>query len=1250
MTGSFPSRSSSTLLLVIGALAGALVPQRITAQAADILHGRVTDDSSRAIVATVIITRGPDRLVQQTTTDSAGAFRLSFDPGTGDYLVYASAVGYTAARRRVQREGSEHEFVVNLAVHRDVTQLAAVKIRVARPVRATNRIRPTQPETGAAERWADGIDGQVSPTESGNLDAIAGTMSNIAMTEAGPSVLGSAAESNLTTLNGMAIAAGSMPRAARTQTRVTAATFDPTRGGFTGANIDVQLGPGDRMFQSRRAYLTLAPAPLQLIDAVGRASGAQSNGIRASVGADGELIRKAMTYNVAADIAHRVSKPSTLLDANEDILSSAGVAADSVTRLIEAARLLGIPLSNSRVPTSRTHDAFTWLGRLDDTRDTLKTRALTSIASYTRDGARGAGVLTAPAATTERTETTLGSQLTLGSYIGPRQLVLTETRLAASAVRTHVTPYAHVPGAYVLIRSPDTRIAATGNAGDAGNVELTSVALGGSQVGVSDDTRWTLEGSNMTIWNTNGSRNKFKALVWGRADGVRQRGIPNSLGTFSFNSVADLSAGRASSYSRTLSQPTREGSVWNAAAAFVHEWAPSRTFSLLYGARIEADGFMSAPGRNAALENALGLSADVAPMRMHVSPRAGFSYTYNRERGNSNGMSASPVGLFYRNTLGVIRGGIGEFRDLLRPDMLAGASATTALVRGTAVLSCTGEATPVPDWTSFNTSPGSVPAECLDGSGPLVELAPHVIAISPSYDVPHSWRGSLDWSTGVGSWLFRLAMLGSYDLSQPGTVDANFAGVSRLTLGAEGNRPVFVGIDAIDASSGAVSPAEARRSAGFGRVSVRTSDLRGYGGQITATISPDVYKFRSVISLYTSASYTLQRSLRQYRGFDGAAFGDPRIVEWAPSTNDARHVLVLSGGINTARTGTITLFARMQSGFPFSPIVQGDVNGDGMSGDRAFIPNPATTPDVTLANQVRSLMADGASTARSCVLDNLGRVSALNGCRGPWTTSLNMQWRPPIPRKWLGRTTATVYFENVLGGLDQLMHGNNLHGWGAQPSVDPVFLVPRGFDPATQRFSYDVNSRFADTRTANTLVRNPFRITLDFSFNLSTDFSLQQLRRAVEPVRRPTGEWGRRPADSLTAFYLAQTSSIYKYLIANSDSLFLTRQQIASLQRADSVYSDQVRGIYRDLAEYLSARNGRDPGKAELARSKDADRAYWRVFWAQPDSVAPIISLTQRELLPSLKAVIELPKESRNGAETSFGYPVTFANRRHASG
>ena len=142
-----------------------------------------------------------------------------------------------------------------------------------------------------------------------------------------------------------------------------------------------------------------------------------------------------------------------------------------------------------------------------------------------------------------------------------------------------------------------------------------------------------------------------------------------------------------------------------------------------------------------------------APARVHVSPRVGFSYTYNRDRENGNGHEPEPVGRFYRYPTGTLRGGIGEFRDLLRPGILADASAATGLPGGTLTLSCVGAAVPAARLVELRRRRESR-SQCLDGSGVLAERAPSVTLIDPGYDVPRSWRSSLDWTTErATSWL-----------------------------------------------------------------------------------------------------------------------------------------------------------------------------------------------------------------------------------------------------------------------------------------------------------------------------------------------------------------------------------------------------------------------------------------------------------------------------------------------------------------
>lgn len=151
-------RSIAGGVIASGALLLTLAPERSRPRTttAGVIRGRVTDDSSRAIVATIVVTRGPDRLTRHATTDSAGNFRARFDKGTGDYLVYVSAPGFSPVRRRVQRQAHERDLLANFVLPRAVVAtLDAVRIEGRKPVRASNPVGPTQLETGSSEEWRD---------------------------------------------------------------------------------------------------------------------------------------------------------------------------------------------------------------------------------------------------------------------------------------------------------------------------------------------------------------------------------------------------------------------------------------------------------------------------------------------------------------------------------------------------------------------------------------------------------------------------------------------------------------------------------------------------------------------------------------------------------------------------------------------------------------------------------------------------------------------------------------------------------------------------------------------------------------------------------------------------------------------------------------------------------------------------------------------------------------------------------------
>ncbi len=1222
-------RLAARLGLLLCLCASRLIAQSPT----DIIRGRVTDDSAKTVVgATVFVTRGPDRAFKQTTTDSAGRYVISFENGTGDYLVAVSSVGLKAARRRVQRQNAERELVVDFVLARDASTLATVKVTAEKPERVEPRLDPTTLETGSSERWLDGVNGQVAPSQLGNLSAIAGTTPGVTQGVSGPSILGSGAASNLTTLNGMALAGATLPRAARVETRVTGATYDATRGGFSGANTDVQLGAGDQNYQERNAFLTFDTPSLQYTDGVGQSLGTRYGAFRGSVGANGTLIPHLATYNVAVDLSRSTSDPATLFTGNAAALQSAGVSRDSVARLQTAALGLGLPIAGTGIPTARERNAITWLGRIDDIRDSLNSHQFTTYLSLSRQGAQGFAPLAATSAGGRNTSRSMGAQLQFSDFIGAGRRVLNVAKVGVSQTYDSGDPYLALPGASVLVRSTG----ATGNG-------IVPLLLGGNSGYDRTDTRSTAEASNLTAWNARGRKHTFKILGWARVDALSQRGGANLLGQYAFNSIADLSDRRPSSFSRTLTQPASNGTVWNTAAAFGHQWNASKRFSVQYGARVEGNGFAASPSANPALDASLGVRSGLAPTRVHLSPRVGFTYSYSRAKENGNGMSINPSGTFYRTTSGILRGGIGEFRDLLRPDVLADAASRTGLAGSTQSLQCTGTAVPTPDWAGFLQNPGSIPRNCLDGSGALTDNAPPATLIARNYDVPRSWRASLDWYTNFDWLQLRWNNVASYDLSQASVRDANFAGVERFTLAKEAGRPVYVSTGAIDAMTGSVSATESRRDAAFGRVAVRGSELRGYGSQTTVMLSPDPFRMRRVpFGLYFSLAYTLQQSRRQYLGFDGFSGGDPRTREWAPSQSDARHIVQLQGAFSVPNVGSFTLFARAQSSLPFTPQVQGDINGDGVGGDRAFIPTTTGATDPALAAQLIALQQSGSPTANECVTRFAGQLATRNGCRGPWTATMNMQYRVRLP-KALQRLNANVFFENVLGGVDQLVHGaNDLRGWGGMATPDPVLLVLRSFDPASRTFRYDVNPRFGETRPSRTTLRAPFRVTLDFQIRLSTAYALQELRRALAPVRVQK-QWQARSADSLTALYLHQTSNIHTSMLLESDSLFLTADQTTALRAAEAAYSMRVRHIYRELGNYLAQFAGGSVTKAALDSATVSRKAYWKVFWEQPEIAAALVTPTQRDLFPLLRDMLATPKPARLNSQWFFGAQVKFA-------
>lgn len=1217
--------------LAVGALVAlAVLAPRLSAQGTarpDTITGRITSTATAGPIsgALIFVTRGPDRLVQQDTSDADGRWQLIFSPGTGDYLVFVSSPGSEPFRKRVTRSANEQRFVVDAALKGGaVAQLAAVRVQAQapRPDR-TDRTAPI-PTTGSNERVAEGVYGAVSPSAAGNPLATAATIPGLNVGPGGISALGAGGDQSLVTLNGLASGA-TLPRELRTRTRASLSNYDPSVGGFSGALVAQELEPG-REDTRRRASFTLDAPPFRSGDALASAYGLRPAAFQASLGQTGQIIDDRLFYATALQASRRSAAQASLLTSSPSVLALNGLDAGDVTQTRQALDNVGLPTFGGT--PRNVVDQFNFVGQLDRTPRGTHAIRFTGLVDARRTTGESLTPSSLPDAGASERALTAAVQFGSAALIGRNRPSLNDFRTSLS-VQTTDRSAANAFSAAGVVRVPDLV-----NDPLDPSISVPTFAFGGYNGPTGTRTNVTWEVADDLTWLRRGRAHLFKLHAWSRVDRLSDATISDTRGTYSFNTLADLAARQPAAFTRTLAQPTRDGAAWNGALAFAHRWAPSRVFQLLWGARVEANRFLTSPERNAALESALGIRTDDAPTGLAISPRIGMTWYLVRDR--AGGTMTRSSDLASRSTLpvGMIRAGVGEFRGLYRADALAAADGATGLPDAFRRLTCIGSSAPPPVFGSLTSA--SIPTSCLPGSPSLADQAPAVSVLGPGYTPPRNWRASAGWTSRFAKVDYRLDATYALNLDQSSIIDRNLRPTAAFALSSEAGRAVFVPSTSIDPASGGVQSAASRVNNAFGSVVERVGDLRGRARNVTLSLTPDLSDLSNG-DFYANVNYTWASARASARGFDGGAAGDPRTIEWARSPFDIRHQVMTQlsrsfpGGIG------LSLFLSLQSGLPFTPIVAGDINGDGRVNDRAFIP-AASTPIL------ESLISNAPSAVSKCVTSQRGTIAARNSCEGPW--SQTMALRLDVPARLLGlpdRARIALQFANPLGAIDQALHGTNgLRGWGSASTPNPILLVPRGFDVSTGAFQYDVNARFGETRPSRvTRPLDPYGITLDVRMDLSVREEVQELQRQLKPGRK--GD--RRPrlsADSLMARYQRSMPSLFTAVQALSDTLLLTPVQMDSLSAHEARYRATLDSLYRPLVTYLADLPDRYDGAEALTRVQSADSLAWDVTYETGAKAKGVLSAVQMTVVPEfLRRIMEEAPASLRRDRARYEIDVT---------
>jgi hypothetical protein len=344
------------------------------------------------------------------------------------------------------------------------------------------------------------------------------------------------------------------------------------------------------------------------------------------------------------------------------------------------------------------------------------------------------------------------------------------------------------------------------------------------------------------------------------------------------------------------------------------------------------------------------------------------------------------------------------------------------------------------------------------------------------------------------------------------------------------------------------------------------------------------------------ASYTYTRSRDQSsfsccsatQGFAAATTaGNPNVLDWATSDYERRHAILLTASYALSQSVELTTVTRLMSGTPYTPMVSGDINGDGASNDRAFI-FAANAGDTAVANGMSRLLASSSSSVRSCLLSQTGSVANRNSCTGSWQPSADLQlnFRPA----WWGldrRMTIMVSTVNMLAGLDQLLHGDNdLHGWGGYTRPDPTLLFVRGFDPVSQSFTYAVNQRFGSTRGTANAFRVPFQLALQARYVIGPDQNAERMRGLLGGGRGgrngagAPGEGAAANSEDLADRLERMLPNPAAQILELKDSLALTDTQVVKL----TALRDSTAAKYEGIADSIRAAVTKVGANADPAR------------------------------------------------------------------
>ncbi len=469
-----------------------------------------------------------------------------------------------------------------------------------------------------------------------------------------------------------------------------------------------------------------------------------------------------------------------------------------------------------------------------------------------------------------------------------------------------------------------------------------------------------------------------------------------ATGIYAFDSLDAFAAGTPNAFERRLPVYSKlpDGTVGSlqapGVAAFTvsqlgvylqDEWTVASHLTLTPGIRLDVP-FLSKAVSNPALVNNTAFPLDTGKLpsgNLLWSPRIGFNYDVDGNndtvlRGGAGVFTGRPPYVFVSNAYG--------------NNGLASSSLLCVPAKGSKVLSF-----------PFNPDPTQQPTDCSGGTG--TPLPPtnqgEIDYFDPNTKYPQNFRLAagvdhrLPFGLNVSADFLYTRDINAFYTSDENLVQQGYDGDGRALYGSRGVNPAngrFVGTPTRK------DPVNLRQA-----IEVFNKE----GGHVTTASLTVTRQFARRYTL--SASYAYSRSLDRMSFTSSQAFSnfqfsplDGELENRAvrPSAFDRPHKITVSGNAALPYGFVLGIIYVGQSGTPYTWTVNGDVNGDGVSGnDVPFI--PANASQITLSDPTQYAALDTFIKGQSCLQDARGGLLKRGACRNPWQDFLDtrVSWTSP---------------------------------------------------------------------------------------------------------------------------------------------------------------------------------------------------------------------------------------------------------------